>query len=106
MPERITRQLLAVLAVFLDDPSREWYGLEVLEQARLKSGTLYPILHRLVDDGWLIRTRETRSELGGTGRRLYRLTAQGEEAARSLLAERRALKPTRRAAMRPGIEVA
>ena len=57
MPERITPQLLAVLAALVADPTQEWYGLELMDATALSSGTLYPILHRLVADGWLIRTR-------------------------------------------------
>lgn len=89
MPERITKQLLAVLEVFIGDPGREWYGLEVMNGAKLSSGTLYPILHRLVEDGWLLRTRDVASEAGGPGRRLYQLTGVGEKAATELLASRR-----------------
>jgi DNA-binding PadR family transcriptional regulator len=77
MPERITRQLLAVLEAISADPSREWYGLELMEATGLSSGTLYPILHRLVSDGWLVRTREAPSEAGGSSRRLYKVTAIG-----------------------------
>lgn len=46
-------------------------------------GTLYPILHRMEEDGYL--TSEERTE-GGRNRRYYRATALGREA----LAEARA----------------
>ena len=77
MPRRITKQLLALLDVLTDDPTREWYGLELMEATGLSSGTLYPLLHRLVADGWLVRTQEKPSDKGGASRRLYRLTAIG-----------------------------
>ncbi len=89
MPERITEQLLDALEVLLADPGREWYGLEIMERSELSSGTLYPILHRLVLDGWLLRTRDVESESGGPARRLYRLSGSGEQAAEQLLADRR-----------------
>lgn len=81
MPERVTKQLISVLEVLMADPDREWYGLELMDRARLSSGTLYPILHRLVADGWLSRTRDAPSTVGGTGRRLYRVTGVGAVAA-------------------------
>jgi DNA-binding PadR family transcriptional regulator len=86
MPQRITKQLVAVLVALLTDPRREWYGLELMEGTGLSSGTLYPILHRLVTDGWLERTRDIPSEAGGTERRMYRLTGLGELAAANVLA--------------------
>jgi PadR family transcriptional regulator PadR len=88
MPKRVTRQLLAVLEALVTDPAREWYGLELMDMADLSSGTLYPILHRLVADGWLVRTRDTSSLIGGSGRRLYRLTGVGARMATDLLASR------------------
>lgn len=85
MPKRITRQLVAVLAALASDSRREWYGLELMESTGLSSGTLYPILHRLVADGWLVRTRDVASELGGTERRLYKLSGLGATAAHEVL---------------------
>jgi PadR family transcriptional regulator PadR len=104
VPERITKQLVAVLAVLCSDPGREWYGLELMEHGGLSSGTLYPILHRLVLDGWLVRTRDIPSDVGGTSRRLYRLTALGERTAEAMLAARRArqLEPVR--GLRPSMQ--
>jgi PadR family transcriptional regulator PadR len=88
VPERITKQLLNVLEILLSDSSRRWYGLELIEQTKLSSGTLYPLLCRLVEDGWLERKGDIASDRGGTGRRLYVLTGVGQRAAIELLAER------------------
>lgn len=88
MPDRVTKQLLIVLEVLLSERDREWYGLEMMERTALKSGTLYPILHRLVADGWLERTRNVASDVGGTGRRLYKLTGVGQRAAQDITAWR------------------
>jgi PadR family transcriptional regulator PadR len=88
VPERITKQLLKVLEALLADPDREWYGLELMDQTKLASGTLYPILYRLVADGWLERHGDQRSDRGGPGRRLYVLTGLGEQAASRVVAER------------------
>ncbi len=88
MPQRITDQQVAVLEAMLSDPLREWYGLELLERSGLHSGTLYPILHRLVADGWLTRTRESPSERGGPARRMYRLTGEGQRGASAITEKR------------------
>lgn len=106
MPERITKQLLCVLDVLMADPSREWYGLEFMEITGLSSGTLYPILHRLVRDGWLVRTREVPSETGGTGRRLYRLTGTGARCATELLASRKVSNRRAVPRLQPGVQPA
>lgn len=85
------------------DSRREWYGLELMEETGMKSGTLYPLLQRLVADGWLERTREAASDLGGTSRRMYRLTGHGIRSADSLLASRTANDRRRRSTVQPGV---
>lgn len=84
MPQRLTKQTRRLLEVLLTDPARDWYGLELLRLAELRSGTAYPILHRLHADGWLAASREDvdTHEEGRPRRRLYRLTGTGEAAAR------------------------
>lgn len=105
MPERITKQLLKVLEALLVDPQREWYGLELMDATKLSSGTLYPILHRLVQDGWLARQGGQQSDKGGPGRRLYVLTGVGEQAATRIVAERSMpRRRTHRATSRPGVQ--
>jgi DNA-binding PadR family transcriptional regulator len=102
MPERITKQLLQLLEAMLADTNREWYGLELMDATGLRSGTLYPLLHRLVGAGWLERTREAASEAGGAGRRMYRLTALGVRSGDAVLAERAAWARRRQPGVRRG----
>jgi PadR family transcriptional regulator PadR len=92
----MTKQTLRLLAVLLTDPRRDWYGLELMDFAALRSGTAYPILHRLQTDGWLTSTREQidPAEAGRPQRRLYRLTASGERAARDAVEGRSVSMPT------------
>lgn len=84
---RVTRQTLRVLSALLERPSDELYGRELLGKTRLKSGTLYPALARLERAGWIeSRWEETDPQVAGRPRRrFYRLTAQGEPAARKEL---------------------
>ena len=86
---QITRQTAAVLNAMLEAPSAEWYGLELAKRAKLKSGTIYPLLARLERLGWLESTWEETdpSEEGRPRRRLYTLTGAGELAAREALTE-------------------
>ena len=84
MEFRITVPILSIFAVMLQGPSEEWYGLEIAEQAGLKTGTLYPALLRLEKAGVLDSRWEDvePSEVGRPRRRLYRFTAEGEVVAR------------------------
>jgi PadR family transcriptional regulator, regulatory protein PadR len=86
---RMTTQMLAVLSVLVRDPAAEWYGLELTKLAGLKPGTIYPILGRLLNLGWLERRWEQidPAAAGRPRRRLYRLTGVGAPAARWALDE-------------------
>jgi PadR family transcriptional regulator PadR len=73
-----SRQTRAVLAALLTDPAEGRYGYDLARATGLASGTLYPILMRLEGRGLL----EARWEFtGGRPRHMYRLTANGLEAA-------------------------
>ena len=77
----MSSQTVAVLQA-LKGNGRTWrYGYDLSKVTRLKSGTLYPILARLHDEGWLENKWEQPSEPGRPPRHLYRLTAVGSTAA-------------------------
>jgi len=86
---RLTTQTLAVLGVILSDPDADFYGLELSNRSRLKPGTVYPILDRLLKAKWLERRWEDIDPAveGRPRRRLYRLTGDGAPAARWALDE-------------------
>lgn len=90
---RITVQVLGVLNAMLEAPTSDWYGLELARRISLKSGTIYPILARLENAGWVESSWEKIDpvEAGRPRRRLYRLTAIGQRQAQSALVEYRAL---------------
>lgn len=93
---RITTSVAQVLAVLLEDPQAERYGLELMRATGQPSGTLYPILTRLQEAGWLQAAWEEidPSVAGRPARRYYRLTPQGAQAARAELSALRArLRP-------------
>lgn len=100
---RITIPTQLVLQTLLADPERELYGMEVGEQAGLRSGTVHPILARLESVGWLASRWEDidpRTE-GRPARRYYRLTAEGAPAAQAALASAHRPPPARR--LRPQV---
>jgi PadR family transcriptional regulator PadR len=82
---RMTLATKAVLRVLLD--GGELYGREIGALADLPSGTVTPILLRLVQEGWLESRREDIDprEAGRPVRNYYTLTEQGTKSARDAL---------------------
>lgn len=73
-----------VLLAFLEDATKEQYGFGLLKSTGVKSGSLYPLLDRLEERGWIESWDEdidVEAE-GRPRRRLYRLTPLGEREAR------------------------
>jgi len=93
---KITVPTARVLAALLADPDADRYGLDLMQATGLPSGTLYPILHRLQEAGWVTARWEEIDpvEHGRPARRYYRLTPEGTTAARQRLAELRAATAT------------
>lgn len=87
-PLRIRRspQTLAVLSALSRSSQRWQYGYDLLQETGLKSGTLYPILARLQQGGWLEQRWQKASGPGRPPRHLYRLSRQGKIAAREMIA--------------------
>jgi DNA-binding PadR family transcriptional regulator len=81
----MTLQTLAVLRVMLETPAGSHYGLEIAKALHLPTGTVYPILYRLEQAGWIVSEFEeaAAADLERPRRRLYTLTGQGAQAARA-----------------------
>jgi DNA-binding PadR family transcriptional regulator len=85
---KLTGPLERVLRVFLADVSAPRYGYDLMKAARLPSGTLYPMLARLQDEG-LVTAEWEPSPGDGSGRpprKYYQLTGEGARVARLQLA--------------------
>lgn len=81
-PFRSTRQTRALLAALLERPGEWHYGYDLGRVTGLSSGTLYPLLGRFAERGW-VEARWRPSEIPGRpARHMYRVTAQGRAAAR------------------------
>jgi PadR family transcriptional regulator len=88
---RLTGPTARVLGELASSPGREWYGLELCKATRLSSGSLYPILARLENEGWVSSRWEEpqRQEAEHRPRRrYYALTADGLAGIRTLVARR------------------
>jgi PadR family transcriptional regulator, regulatory protein PadR len=88
-PFRITDATLDVLEVLLGGDD-ELYGLKIAKAAGRPTGSVFPILAKLEDCGWVSSEWEA-ADPGARGprRRFYRLSPDGLVQVRQLLAERR-----------------
>lgn len=78
---RQTRELLVVMS----EQPRAWqYGYELSKRTGLKSGTLYPLLLRLSDQGLLEAQWQEPERPGKPPRHVYRLTPNGLAFARAI----------------------
>jgi PadR family transcriptional regulator, regulatory protein PadR len=77
-------QTLALLELLLASGKTWRHGYDLAREAELKSGTLYPLLMRLADQGVLESRWQTDAETHRP-RHVYRLTAQGTAQARTQL---------------------
>jgi PadR family transcriptional regulator, regulatory protein PadR len=86
---RITDETAAVLALFLSDVARSLYGLEIIKETGISSGSLYPILLRLEARGVIDGVWEQIDESteGRRRRRYHRITPDGVVFAREALVE-------------------
>jgi PadR family transcriptional regulator, regulatory protein PadR len=81
-PPNASRQTRDLLAVLLEQP-RSWrHGYELSKETGLKSGTLYPLLIRLSDQGLLDSRWKDSDRPGRPRRHVYRLTSAGLALAR------------------------
>jgi PadR family transcriptional regulator PadR len=85
----LTPAAAKVLEAFLVDPAREQYGFGLMRTTGVKSGSLYPMLDRFEQRGWIEAFNESIDEHaeGRPRRVLYRLTGVGEQEARASLIE-------------------
>jgi|SRR5882762_3565511 PadR family transcriptional regulator PadR len=79
---KCSRQTLALLSALLERPRTWQHGYELSKETGLKSGTLYPILIRLSDQGLLNSRWKDAERPGRPPRHVYRLTATGLALAR------------------------
>ena len=86
---RMSVQTLKVLGALLSNPRDELSGADIARLTKLASGTLYPILFRLEQAGWLASDWEKGNprDLGRPRRRFYHVTAVGARRAKEAFGE-------------------
>jgi PadR family transcriptional regulator len=89
---RKTYALVQVAAALMADASGRHWGYELSKRSGVRSGVMYPLLQRMLDEGWLADGWEDQAQLGRAKRpprRYYGLTDEGKSALGALLAEAR-----------------
>jgi DNA-binding PadR family transcriptional regulator len=89
-----------VFALLAAQPERWWYGYDIARHTGLRSGTLYPLLARLAERGYLLARWEQPAHPGRPPRHHYQLTAEGLAHAARLAAETSAGAPAGKHAAR------
>ncbi len=79
MTSRNSSQTVAVLLAIADDPDRWCHGYDLCRTLGLRAGTVYPILIRLAERGYVETSWEQGVPPGRPPRHLYRLSAAGAE---------------------------
>jgi PadR family transcriptional regulator PadR len=92
-PIRVTNPMLDVLEVLLqafDSRADDLHGWAIMKATKRSGPTVYGVLDRLEDTGWISgRWEDENPERGKPRRRLYGITPTGVAGARELLRERR-----------------
>lgn len=81
---RVTPASLDVLQALLESTDPSW-GLRLVGQTGRPAGSVYPILARLEEGGW-VASHWDEDERRGPRRRLYELTQEGRLSAAELVA--------------------
>ncbi|MGW1676051.1 PadR family transcriptional regulator [Saccharopolyspora sp. NPDC002376] len=70
---------MQVASVLMGNPTSKHWGYELGRQAGVRSGVLYPMLTRMLDEGWLTDGWEDPETIQGRPpRRYYELTEEGK----------------------------
>jgi DNA-binding PadR family transcriptional regulator len=95
-PPNASPQTQLLLSVMLEQPRSWHHGYELARETGLKSGTLYPLLIRLSDQGLAEARWKPSDQPGKPPRHQYRLTAGGLALAREQQVEAVAQQSMRR----------
>lgn len=84
---RMTHALISIATVLLTDPDARHFGYDLGRRAGVRSGVLYPLLARMLAEGWLKDEWESAGDepLGRPNRRYYEVTEAGIEQLGALL---------------------
>jgi PadR family transcriptional regulator PadR len=89
---RRTRALTQVAITMMEDPTKTFYGYELAIDSDVRAGSLYPILTRMLERGWVTDGWEDKAAANAEKRpprRHYRLTGEGRAALAEVVAAAR-----------------
>ncbi|MGV8970001.1 MAG: PadR family transcriptional regulator [Microbacteriaceae bacterium] len=102
---RITAATIDVLTVLEHEGASCW-GLLIIKSSGRPAGTVYPILERLEQAGWVTSRWEEDDSRPGPRRRYYELTEGGAAAARTAIGQFATRRRTTAPALTPVVELA
>ena len=74
---RPSKQMLLLLAILSERASQWRHGYDLMKETGLMSGTLYPLLMRMTEQGLVEAEWRAPTQPGRPARHAYRLTASG-----------------------------
>jgi PadR family transcriptional regulator, regulatory protein PadR len=80
-----SKQMLRLLSALLADPLAWRHGYDLMKDTGLSSGTLYPLLMRMAEQGLVEAEWREPARQGRPARHAYRLTKSGTALATSIL---------------------
>lgn len=80
---RPSKQMLRLIEALSAQPQQWRHGYDLMKETGLLSGTLYPLLMRMTDQGLVEAEWHAPEQLGRPARHAYRLTAAGVAFARA-----------------------
>jgi len=81
-----------VAMALMAEPGGQHWGYELSKRSGVRSGVMYPILQRMLDEGWLDDGWEDQPKVGKAKRpprRYYELTEEGKSELGAVVAEAR-----------------
>lgn len=81
---RPSKQMLALLATMADGAQQWRHGYDLMKATGILSGTLYPLLMRMTEQGLVEAEWRAPEQQGRPARHAYRLTAEGIALARAV----------------------
>lgn len=89
---RKTYALVQVALELMADPTGRHWGYELSKRSGVRSGVMYPLLQRMLDEQWLADGWEDQVQVGRTKRpprRYYELTDKGKIELGAVIADAR-----------------
>jgi PadR family transcriptional regulator PadR len=86
---RMTHTFVRVAGCMMERPTEKHWGYDLTKRTGVRSGVLYPLLERMLDEGWVEDGWENPNEIPDRRppRRYYTLTGEGQAHFAAILAD-------------------